>query len=176
MKHWKEIAIMKQNYPTLDPSPLHGEGSNIPLVYTVGKNKLPSGNFLIELARNLRKKQTKSEILLREILRNKQVNNLKFRRQHPIWNYIADFYCAEENIVIELDGSIHNTENQKKYDQQRDLIMRQNNINVIRFTNEDIFKKTEEVIQTIINISNRSPLSTKWRGAGGEVINAQNFY
>jgi|GEM_PF-4118165 len=47
--------------------------------------------------------------------------------------------------------------------------MKKYNLNVIRFTNDDIFNKTQEVIQTIVDISNKSPLSTKWRGAGGEV-------
>lgn len=126
---------------------------------------------MIALARELRKKQTVTELLLREIIRNKNVNNLKFRRQHPLGNYIADFYCPEKNLVIELDGSIHNKPEQKKRDQERDAIMKQHNINVIRFTNEDIFDKIEEVLQTIIDISNQSPLATEWRGVGGEVTN-----
>ena len=60
---------------------------------------------------------------------------------------------------------------QKKRDQERDAIMKQHNINVIRFTNDDIFEKIEEVIQTIIDISNNPPLATEWRGVGGEVTN-----
>lgn len=168
---------MEIDYPTLNPSPLHGEGTRLPRVYTVGKNKLPSGDTMIVLARELRKKQTTAELLLREILRNKQINNLKFRRQHPIGNYIADFYCPEKNLVIELDGGIHNTKEQKKRDQERDAIMKQHTINVIRFTNNDVFEKVEEVIQTIIDISNQSPLAEpvpqksagEWRGVGGEV-------
>lgn len=126
---------------------------------------------MIELARNLRKTQTESEAFLWELLRNKQINDLKFRRQHPIGNYIADFYCAEKNLVIELDGSIHNKKEKKESDKERDAIMKNHNINVIRFTNNDVFQKTEEVIQTIIDISNEAPLSTEWRGAGGEVRN-----
>ena len=184
-RKWKEEIgyIMEIVNPTLNPSapghpllnkfnspcPLHGKWTRLPRVYTVGKNKLPSGNTMIALARKLRKKQTTAELLLREILRNKNVNNLKFRRQHSVGNYIADFYCPEKKLVIELDGSIHNTTEQKKRDQERDVIMKQHNINVIRFTNDDVFEKVEEVIQTIIDISNQSPLATEWRGVGGEV-------
>lgn len=163
--------ITKGQYPTLNPSPLHGEGNLLPKVYTVGKNKLPSWDTMIVLARELRKKQTVAELLLREILRDKHVNNLKFRRQHPLGNYIADFYCPEKNLVIELDGNIHNKTEQKKHDQERDAVMEKHHINVIRFTNDDIFERIEEVIQTIIDVSNQSPLATEWRGVGGEVSN-----
>lgn len=170
-RKWKEyVWYIMDIYPTLNPSPTIGEGKEIPKVYTVGKNKLPSWNFMIELARKLRKNQTKAELLLREILRNKKINNLKFRRQHPIWNYIADFYCSEKKLVIELDWNIHNTKEQKQYDKIRDNVMKNHNINVIRFRNNDIFNKTQEVIQTIIDISNKIPLSIEWRGARGEVI------
>ncbi len=161
--------IMEIDYPTLNPSPLHGKGTRLARVYTVGKNKLPSGNTMIALARVLRKKQTPAELLLRKILRNKNVNNLKFRRQHSIGNYIADFYCPEKKLVIELDGNIHNKTEQKKHDYERDTIIKQHNINVIRFTNDDVFEKVEEVLQTIIDISNQSPLATEWRVVGGEV-------
>ena len=74
-----------------------------------------------------------------------------------------------------MDDSIHNKAEQKKRDQERDAIMKQHNINVIRFTNDDIFEKVEEVIQTIIDISNQSPLATEWRGVGGEVTNPLEF-
>lgn len=161
--------IMEIDHPTLNPSPLNGEGTKLSKVYTVGENKLPSGNTMIALARKLRQKQTTAELLLREILRNTKVNNLKFRRQHSIGNYIADFYCPEKKLVIELDGSIHNKPEQKKRDQERDAIMKQHGLNIIRFTNDDVFEKVEEVIQTIIDISNQSPLATEWRGVGGEV-------
>ncbi|MFA6255689.1 MAG: DUF559 domain-containing protein [Candidatus Absconditabacterales bacterium] len=158
------------------PSPLHGEGVKLPIVYTVSNNKLPSGNFMIGLAQNLRKNQTKAESFLWELLRRKQLNNLKFRRQHPIGDYIADFYCPEKKLVIELDGSIHNNKEQKEHDQLRDAIMQQHNITVIRFTNNDVFEKIENILQTIIDVSNKPPRSTKWRGVGGEETCSQKYF
>ena len=153
-----------------------GEGAKLPIVYTVGNNKLPSWNFMIGLAQNLRKNQTKAESFLWELLRRKQLNNLKFRRQHPIGDYIADFYCPEKNLVIELDGSIHDNKEQKEHDQLRDAIMQQHNITVIRFTNDDVFEKTENILQTIIDVSNKPPRSTKWRGVGGEETCLQKYF
>ena len=158
------------------PSPLHGEGVKLPMIYTVGNNKLPSWNFMIGLAQKLRKNQTKAESFLWELLRRKQLNNLKFRRQHPIWDYIADFYCPEKKLVIELDGDIHNNKEQKEHDKLRDSIMQQHNITVIRFTNDNVLKKTENILQTIIDISNKPPRSTEWRGVGGEETCGQKYY
>jgi very-short-patch-repair endonuclease len=85
---------------------------------------------VIELARELRKNSTTAEKLLWEELRNRQLNGAKFYRQHPLIYeedrgnlhfFIADFYCAEHKLVIELDGKIH--EYQRNYDRERDLII-----------------------------------------------------
>src|SRR5437899_8824533 len=62
---------------------------------------------LVELARELRKKQTSAEGLLWQLLRNRQLLEFKFRRQHQFGDYIADFYCHEVRLVIECDGSVH---------------------------------------------------------------------
>lgn len=71
--------------------------------------------------KQLRTSQTSSEKKLWEILRAKRFHNFKFRRQHPFGRYIADFYCDEAKLVIELDGKIH--ENKKEYDVIRDEII-----------------------------------------------------
>ncbi len=77
--------------------------------------------YVKEISRELRGKQTQTEEILWQLLRNRKFHNLKFRRQHAIGRYIADFYCDEKKIVIELDGKIH--ENQKEYDAIRDEII-----------------------------------------------------
>jgi hypothetical protein len=79
-------------------------------------------------------------------------------------------------LVIELDGSIHNNKEQKEHDQLRDAIMQQHNITVIRFTNNDVFEKIENILQTIIDVSNKPPRSTKWRGVGGEETCSQKYF
>jgi very-short-patch-repair endonuclease len=74
---------------------------------------------IFENARTLRKNTTDAERRLWEKLRNRKLRNLKFRRQHPIHKYVADFYCAEHKVVVELDGGIHQLKEQKIYDQER---------------------------------------------------------
>jgi len=98
-----------------------------------------------ELCRELRKNQTEAETILWEKLRNRKLNGLKFLRQHPIVYdrftsnvkfFIADFYCAEKEIIIELDGEIHDL--QKEYDENRDLIINHKGIKVVRFKNQEV--------------------------------------
>ncbi len=69
----------------------------------------------------MRKNPTKTEEIVWELLKNRAFNGYKFRRQHPFSTYIADFYCHEKQLVLEIDGKIH--QNQKEYDQNRDAEM-----------------------------------------------------
>ncbi len=125
------------------PNPLpKGEG----IVMYEQKKYNPS--YIIELSKELRKKQTNTEEILWEILRNRKFNNLKFRRQHPIWRYIADFYCDEIKLVIELDWKIH--EKQKEYDNIRNEIINNQWINILRFENELIFSDISKLLNSII--------------------------
>lgn len=144
------------------PAPLHiGEGS----MQTVEVN-IPT--TLLEHARELRKKQTKPEELLWQLLRNRQLSNLKFRRQHPLKvNFILDFYCAEAKLGIEVDGGYHKNADQQEYDKLRTEIISQYGIRIIRFTNEEILNDTQHVLDTIIQEATH-PLSKMERGQGGE--------
>jgi very-short-patch-repair endonuclease len=107
-----------------------------------------------EAARILRKNMTSQEILLWERLKLKQICGVRFRRQHPIDFFIADFYCHEARLVVELDGGVHNR--QKEYDDGRSAEMERYFIKVIRFTNSEIENKIGDVIKKIENeVSNR---------------------
>jgi leucyl-tRNA synthetase len=97
------------------------------------------------LARNLRKNQTASEKLLWTVLRRKSLSGYKFLRQHPIFYrvknkwvefFIADFYCSELKLIIELDGKIH--QGSKDYDSERDLKLLNKGIYVVRIKNEEL--------------------------------------
>ena len=83
-------------------------------------------------------------------LRNRQVNNCKFRRQQSIGIYIADFYCAAEKLVIEIDGDSHFASIEAlEYDRRRTLFFNSLEIRVLRFTNNDVRDSLEDVIRII---------------------------
>ncbi|MFN8257097.1 MAG: endonuclease domain-containing protein [Bacteroidales bacterium] len=99
-----------------------------------------------EKAAILRKKTTKAEQFLWEQLKNKQLNNSKFRRQHPINIFIADFYCHTAKLVIEIDGEIHNREENKDWDSGRTEEMERFGLKVIRFTNHQVLNDLSSVL------------------------------
>ncbi len=98
-------------------------------------------------ANELRKNMTPAEKLLWNELRNRKVENCKFRRQHPIDIFIADFYCHQKKTVVEVDGEIHN--NQKEYDIGRTAEIESFGIMVIRFTNHEIETNIKLAIEKI---------------------------
>ena len=104
---------------------------------------------LFGFAKALRQTSTEAESLLWQRLRNRQIENLKFRRQHPLDKYIADFYCHEKALVIELDGSIHDAKEKKEDDFNRTYVLQEFGITVIRFSNEEIKSNMEFVIERI---------------------------
>jgi len=102
-----------------------------------------------ELRKELRKNLTPAEIKLWKHLQNSQFEGRKFRRQHSIGNYIADFYCPKEKIVVELIGSIHFNANNEQNDINRENYLKTLGIKILRFENDDIFKKTEIALVNI---------------------------
>ena len=109
---------------------------------------------IFDKAKTLRLNMTDAEKLLWEKLRNKLILGLRFRAQHPIDRFIADFYCHKVKLVIELDGGVHIAEEQKLYDNGRTAEMEEYGIKVIRFTNHEIFKDLANVIIEIEKICN----------------------
>ena len=108
-------------------------------------------------ARSLRSDMTDAERLLWRALRGKQLNGYRFRRQHPIGKYIADFACVEQKIVIELDGGQH--QEQLEYDEQRTAFLRAHGWQVLRFWNNDVLNNLTGVLSTIANSLTAAPPS-----------------
>ena len=106
---------------------------------------------LFDFAKANRKKQTDAENLLWQHLRGRKLQNFKFRRQHPLDNFIPDFYCHKAALAIEIDGGYHTEEEQKEYDAGRTYELKALGITIIRFTNEEILDSLETVLQTIKN-------------------------
>ncbi|MBC7556544.1 MAG: endonuclease domain-containing protein [Chryseobacterium sp.] len=100
-------------------------------------------------AQFLRKNETETEKILWENLRDNQLQGFKFRRQHPISLYIADFYCHKLKLIIEIDGGYHDSSEQVQKDQERTEILNSNGLEVIRFTDQEIAENIEKVIEQI---------------------------
>ncbi len=101
----------------------------------------------IYIARKFRKNQTTTEQIIWEKLRNRQLMNLKFRRQYLIEGYIVDFYCPKLKLTIEIDGPIHSR--QVKEDKQRQKDIEEKGIRFIRFKNKDVRYNLKEVLKKL---------------------------
>ncbi len=104
---------------------------------------------LVHLARKLRLEQTPAEEILWALVRSRRLLRLKFRRQQQLGPFIADFYCHETRLVVELDGGIHSEPEQADRDENREVYLRENRLRVLRFTNEQILQDPETVLRKI---------------------------
>jgi very-short-patch-repair endonuclease len=98
-------------------------------------------------AKALRQNATDAERLLWSRLRNRQLGGFRFRRQRPIGNYICDFVCLSESLIVELDGSQH--VERADYDAARDAFLRSQGFRVLRFWNGDVMGRLDNVVETI---------------------------
>ena len=99
-------------------------------------------------ARSLRREATEAENKLWQVLRNRQLEGAKFRRQMPIDRYFADFCCSEKKLIVEVDGSQH--ADQERYDAARTAHLNAKGYRVLRLCNEDVLKNIEGVVDIIV--------------------------
>ncbi|MFN0118322.1 MAG: endonuclease domain-containing protein [Elusimicrobiota bacterium] len=104
--------------------------------------------MIYNYARSLRSNPSKAEKLLWYYLRNNQLNNYKFRRQHVIKPYIVDFVCIEKKLIIEVDGGQHAL--QENYDAHRTEFLQSKGYKVLRFWNNHVLVNTESVLESIL--------------------------
>ena len=104
---------------------------------------------LIASARGMRQSPTHAEGLLWKRLRKKRLGGFRFRSQHIIHSFIVDFYCPQAKLVIEIDGSVH--DNQQEYDQEREKILEIFGYQIVRFKNAQIKTELESVLARIYN-------------------------
>ena len=108
-------------------------------------------------ARELRQEETEAEKKLWEALRGKRLNGLKFRRQHPYERTILDFFCVEHQLVVELDGSVHDEPDQFASDEERTNFLNERGLKVVRFKNDEIMKNLPSVLRRIIETTKPHP-------------------
>ena len=112
------------------------------------KAKVP--RYVVERARQLQKGQTAAEEMLGKCLRDRRLDGAKFRRQHPFGRYIADFYCPEAHLAIELEGGIHNLASQREYDAIRQEIITQQGVQILTFKNAEIVSDLDSSLSKIL--------------------------
>ncbi|UII24020.1 endonuclease domain-containing protein [Fulvivirga ligni] len=119
------------------------------------KEQLYNKPELKEFRKNLRTNGTAAEATLWKVLKNKQLEGRKFRRQYSVGNYILDFYCTSERLCIELDGADHFTVSGYEYDKERTAYLNSHNIRVIRFENKEVFDHLDALLEEIKRNFNR---------------------
>jgi very-short-patch-repair endonuclease len=120
--------------------------------------------WLREAARDQRWRATLPEQRLWGVLRSRQIEGLRFRRQHPIGPYIVDFLCAEARVVVEIDGSIH--AEQREYDAQRDDYMQYLGYRVVRITADTVDRDLPRALG-VIRAAGPTPPRPRGSGGGG---------
>lgn len=113
------------------------------------KKQVKNERYLTDTRKELRNNGTPAEAALWNLLKGKQLEGRKFRRQASIENYIVDFFCPTERLIIELDGSVHNHPAVAENDMHRNEWFKDMGYTVLRFENKDVFKKTDWVLEEI---------------------------
>ena len=141
----------KRNAPQPPKGEQHWKTSN-PVLY----------GLLKKHAQRMRNEPTQAEFMLWNALSAKNLDGFKFRRQHIIGEYIADFICLKQNLIVEVDGLMHQLPENKKSDDERTAWLESEGYRVIRFTNNQVLADLENVLNTI-----RGELKAPPSGAGG---------
>jgi very-short-patch-repair endonuclease len=119
----------------------------------------PVPNRNREYARSMRREMTEAEDKLWRQLRDRRLDRIKFRRQVPVGNFIADFLCAEARLIVEVDGSQHAD---SAYDERRRYELSAMGFRVLRFWNDEVLRELDSVCATIIAYA-RDPTLRPWR-------------
>jgi very-short-patch-repair endonuclease len=114
-----------------------------------------------QIALDIRKRMTDAELILWSRIRPRAWPMFRFRRQHPIGSYIADFACPLSRAIVEVDGGTHSTDAELAYDGRRDAYMRGRGWRVIRVTNEDVYKHLTETLDQIARLTPPPPLRSR---------------
>jgi len=154
-----KLGALIRNPLTQNPSP-PGRGTELNFNSIQGEGRGMSGDpgeklpeELILTARKLRQGQTDAEEFLWQLLRKRQLNGHKFRRQHPVKEgFILDFYCHEAKLGVELDGEYHHKNGQNIADGERSELLNELGIRIIRFQNDEVLQNAESVLERILDV------------------------
>jgi len=148
-KEWKQLYGIE-----IPPSPLRGEGRG---EGTKSRAKDERDAMLKAFAREMRHAPTDAEQRLWHFLRNRRFAGFKFRRQHPMGNYIVDFICIEAELIVELDGGQHAQPPQEEKDRDRTRFLEERGFRVLRFWDNEVLTNTEGVLERILEALEEAP-------------------
>jgi very-short-patch-repair endonuclease len=121
--------------------------------------------LLLQRARGMRQESAPAEQRLWSALRSRQLGGFKFRRQQTIGNFIADFYCAECRLIVELDGDSHSE--RQVYDEKRSKWLEMEDYAIVRYVNTDVFENLTNLLSDLLKLcESRNPHRIE-RGGGG---------
>ena len=118
---------------------------------------LHTRKILRHFRKELRNKSTSAEIAFWNLVKNRSLEGRKFRRQHSIGNYIVDFYCPSEKLIVELDGDPHGEYHKISEDIKRDEYLQDLGFTVLRFENRFVFQDPEYILEEISKKFNNHP-------------------
>ncbi len=183
IKEWVEMSneeFLKETNIDLTPNPSPKErGTEGSATYGYVTSTVAEWKNTLQFAKQNRKTPTAEEDKMWQELRNRQITNCKFRRQHPIAGYIPDFVCLEKRLIIEIDGGYHNEKDQKIFDNAREEWLKESGYKMMRFKNDEVNNNLPGVLEKIVkmvssikdetpdNLQTSSPIPG--RGVGGEV-------
>jgi very-short-patch-repair endonuclease len=139
----------------MNPSPFGRRWRAAPDEGGMAQNK--TTRTTIERARALRRTATEPERFLWALLRGRRLSGWKFRRQVPIGMYIADFYCHEAGVVVEVDGAMHGE--QLGYDDRRTAWLNAQGLRVLRFSTPQVLGSAERVLEAVLSACQEAPSS-----------------
>ena len=111
--------------------------------------KLNNKKYLEKYRKELRNNPTKAESMLWKAVQKKQLEDRKFRRQHSLGNYIVDFYCPKEKLIVELDGELHDNFINKENNLKRNNYLQAKGFKILRFVNYLVFEQLDMVMDAI---------------------------
>ncbi|HLH79417.1 MAG TPA: DUF559 domain-containing protein [Chthonomonas sp.] len=172
-EEWVRLFAIDElpDYPWRNPipSPLWGEGQGEGYLRPKSCTKEERNALLQEFAREMRHAPTDAEQRLWYFLRDRRLGGYKFRRQHPVGNYIADFACIEGRLIVEVDGGQHAGLFQQEKDIAKTRFFEERGFRVLRFWNNDVLNNTSAVLEEILRVLEEAPhpnpLPTGERGA-----------
>ena len=110
---------------------------------------------LMKTRKRLRSEMPPAERILWSRLKKKQLGGFKFRRQYSVGPYVLDFYCPSVKLAVEIDGDLHYQDRAQEYDQQRDRYIENFGLRICRYTNQEIYRNLDDVLEDILANLNR---------------------